>query len=334
MSDYLVLNNGSGESDKRLVACVDSLGEAKKLSVIDDNKLKLETDQGVWTLARGAFEAPFCLYGFVGVELPSLMGKLALYLDLRIVAALVKAKIRRAFTDPAFKFVPGTEIPLFSVAESRKIIRQEMKGDFGSLEIIASCLTWIDSKGVTVAMENGPYVPFASSESCLLGRLDARLLMLAMLANSWNDERDHDASYEQREHLAGEFLSSRYAHNKALEKYLAEKERAEEDCLPGTDIPKDSIAASFMGATEGRASNASLKYFRNIPDTKEETEKLIGDILESPEKYSEAIGEWAKAVCGDAMTKAHRVAMGEKMPRYAAKPRPTTDEEALTWFDK
>ncbi len=285
MSDFLVLNNGSGESGERLVACVDSLGEAKKLSVIDDDKLKLETDQGVWTLARGAFEAPFCLYGFVGVELPSLMGKLALYFDLRIVAALVKAKIRRAFTDPAFKFVPGTEIPLFSVAESRKIIRQEMKGDFGSLEIIASCLTWIDSKGVTVAMENGPYVPFASSESCLLGRLDARLWDLIMLPKPTTGEirwADCQYQYQYQEKLLSMFLSARYSHNQSLAKFLAqsielrvqaEVERIKSKySLPDCSLERDSdgyICEIHMSHGEATAMSAFSDLLRGVGVLKE-----------------------------------------------------------------
>ena len=110
------------------------------------------------------------------------------------------------------------------------------------------------------------------------------------------------------------------------------KAKGESDCLPGTDIPKDSIAATVMKSTEDEAEQVSLQFYNHVPDTKQETEVLVGDILDNPEKYSDAIGEWAMAVYSEAMNKAQRKAAGEKMPKYVAKPRPKNDEEAENWF--
>lgn len=222
MFDFLILNNGSGSN--RLVACVDTLGKAKKLTVIDDCKMELVTDRGTWVLDRRAYEPPFDLSGFVGVELPAVPGKMALYLDLRIVAAMVKARVRFAFTDERIVFKKGMDIPLFSESESREIIRREMEGDLWSFGIIASSVTWTDEKGLPIPVgdyDEGNGIAFGLMAP--VGVLDARLLELCLLAKPNSDERKASMPYQYLSKRIETFLSARYSHNQELTRFLASK---------------------------------------------------------------------------------------------------------------
>ena len=112
MNKMLVFDNGH-EGSGRLVACVDTLGDAKRLTLVDEWRLKLETDRGFWVLNLNVFEPPFSACCFTDVELPSLPGRRVLYFDLRIAAALLKAKISPAHGNPEFRYEVGKDIPLF-----------------------------------------------------------------------------------------------------------------------------------------------------------------------------------------------------------------------------
>lgn len=216
--DFLILNSGSGSH--RLVACVDSLGLAMKLTVVDECKMELVTDRGTWILDRRAFEPAFDTAGFVGVELPALSDQMALYFDLRIAAALVKARMRWAHTDERIALKKGMEIPLYDEDESREIIRRELEGDSWAFEMLASSVTWIDEKGHPI--------PVGSVGGMLggvwtIGKLDARLMELCLLARPDSEERRSDRPYQYLSRRIETFLSVRYSHNQELSRYLDHK---------------------------------------------------------------------------------------------------------------
>ena len=225
MRDYYILG---GDGERRLVACVDSLGTAKRLTIIDEYLLDLETERGHWTLDRRAFEPAFDCCGFVGVKLPLMNSDYALYLDLRIVAALVKAGIRFGWADEKNVFVKGKEIPLFSESESWNIIRNEMQGDVWGLGQVAQLTTWVDIDGLPIPADDRydvtEAVVFGASGNLPVAKLDTRLWLLFMLTKPESEEIIPGNPYGYMARRMSHFLAARYSHNKVLNSYFERME--------------------------------------------------------------------------------------------------------------
>ena len=219
MPKYLLLSNEG--CPNRQVACVDTLGCARKLVVIDDCKLKLSTDQGVYVLDRRAFEPAYDGCGFLGVELDSLPKAAtgALYFDVRITAALVKLLGRCCCGSNVLdRIKPVQEIPLMSEAESWEYIHANMEFDYWSFCVVARELTWVNVMGAPLPIDEG-FDP--SFEACFgrdvsIGTRDNVLWKLMMSARQCEEEKVYKHPYEYIARRNAAFLSARYAHHMSM----------------------------------------------------------------------------------------------------------------------
>lgn len=208
------------EFDNGKIACVDSLGEAKRLTVLNEGKLELVTDKGVFTLLRGVC-APAYIHAFVSVILPiDSSDEVFLYFDPRITAALALAHFRHAEVSPC-AYACGHEIPLPSEDEAWEIIRTMVEGPVSSVGQISSELTWVDIAGKpyvldVTGIEPMPF-PFEGVAQHL-NDLDNRLWKLFMLSRYVPETEHFQVPQEFLEERNGRFLWGRCMHYATIAK--------------------------------------------------------------------------------------------------------------------
>ncbi len=146
---------------------------------------------------------------------------MALYLDVRISAALIKAGIWSVRPDAGYEFVTGKDVPLFSEDESLDILRSELPYDAWALEVATLLTTWTDINGKPIPHQ-GDYIAGMGTDSNI-GALDARLWLLWMPAKPSDMERNAGKGnpYAYLARRMERFLAARYSHNKNLAQCLS-----------------------------------------------------------------------------------------------------------------
>lgn len=140
----------------RLVACVDDLGDAQRLLIVDECTMLLTTNRGVFRMDCRAFEPAYTCAFFISVEINKPNNeKLALYFDPRIIAALHKRKLLWAMRDRDIERKwSGREIELPTLEEAWSYIRTQMHSDSVNCVIVARGLVWVDAQGKPLDAEH------------------------------------------------------------------------------------------------------------------------------------------------------------------------------------
>lgn len=211
--------------DNGEIACVDSLGEAKRLTVLSEGKLELVTDKGVFALLRGGCE-PAYTHAFVIVILPTdSSDEKFLYFDPRITAALALAHFRHAEVSPC-TCACGHEFTLPSENEAWEIIRTMVECPVSSVGQISAELTWVDIKGkpYTFDVTGFEQMPFPfDGVAQHLNDLDNRLWKLFMLSRYAPETEHFQSPQEFLEERNGRFLWGRCMHYATIAKQGLER---------------------------------------------------------------------------------------------------------------
>lgn len=213
--NFRCINSDNG---KRLVCCVDTLGKANKLVVVNDCELELTTGRGKYIVDRRAFEPAWDGCGFVAVPLKGTKEQ-ALYFDPCICVALVRNRMRWCDGSRTGELKPGTELPIPEELAAWEFIRKEKFCDIGSLRAVCEGLTWVNERGEIYRPDD--VISFWEMELARYDRLaENKLWKLVMTSRPEDDELRETQGQQYLERRRAALMVSRYVHYRSLELYL------------------------------------------------------------------------------------------------------------------